>query len=452
MTDLASAPDEITVEQWMAVLQDPETTKPNLLEILQALHARPHHGAGVADLGAELGYPRNPSRPRDPSASQTGRRAAIETRRAAGVIAVVNAFGKALGKNHGLEIRWSNGKRVYWALPFYSAPLPPEGGWPEGEEPEAEYGVDENGFFIWILWPELAEAMERLGLTKAQIQKTRESPMPHAKPQISVEQWMEILQDPATTTVQDRDVFRALYARPHHRAAASQLGADLGRPGTPTQRGASMNRTVVDFGKRLDRKYGLKSWDPTRPGKKQKYWPLPFYSGPHPPEGGWGGRPPVEEYTSENGLFIWILRPELAEAMERLGLVGEAAGLQPETGDIPEAEALTYVEGACKQRWVNAYERDGKARDACLAHHGRSCKACGFDFGGFYGEHGRGFIHVHHLKPLSEIGEAYEVNPKTDLVPLCPNCHAMIHRGREAPLSLEALREIIAEARDEGPL
>lgn len=444
----------ISIELWEKILQDPETTKPNLLEILQTLHARPHHGAGVADLGEELGYPRNPPKPL--SASKTGRTASIETRRAAGVIAVVNAFGKAIGKNHDREIIRSDGSRVCWSLPFYSAPLPPEGGWPEGEEPDEEdYGSDENGFFIWILRPELSLAMERLGMV-GNLREPEEEPTPDAEaepssPKISAARWMDILEDEGTTKPQDLALFQALYARPHHRGAASELGAALGKGGGAQARGASMNRIVVDFGKRLGRNHALEFWESARTGRKRKYWPLPFYSGPRPPEGGWGERPPIDEDTSEDGLFIWILRPELAEAMERLGLASETATIEPETGDIPEDEALTYVEGARKQRWVNAYERDRKARAACLVHHGRICKACGFDFGGFYGDHGEGFIHVHHLKPLSEIGEDYAVNPETDLIPLCPNCHAMIHHGPNAPLSLEALKAIIAEARDGDP-
>ncbi|WP_319822811.1 HNH endonuclease [Klebsiella aerogenes] len=113
---------------------------------------------------------------------------------------------------------------------------------------------------------------------------------------------------------------------------------------------------------------------------------------------------------------------------------------------FPEELAVPtgYIEGAKKQITVNAYERDPKARAACILHHGTTCKGCGFDFERTYGEHGKGFIHVHHLRPLSTLGEGYRVDPETDMVPLCPNCHAMIHRGNEAtPLSLEALRQLI---------
>jgi len=92
----------------------------------------------------------------------------------------------------------------------------------------------------------------------------------------------------------------------------------------------------------------------------------------------------------------------------------------------------TYIEGATKVVTVNKYERDAKARKRCIAHFGCECQVCGFDFEKVYGDLGKGYIHVHHIVPLSEIGEEYEVNPEKDLVPLCPNCHAMIHRTQSA--------------------
>lgn len=93
--------------------------------------------------------------------------------------------------------------------------------------------------------------------------------------------------------------------------------------------------------------------------------------------------------------------------------------------EIPTAER--FWEGALRRITVNAYERDPNARRACIAHFGASCRVCGFDFGAIYGELGAGFIHVHHIRPLSEISAGYEVDPEQDLVPVCPNCHAMLH-------------------------
>ena len=115
---------------------------------------------------------------------------------------------------------------------------------------------------------------------------------------------------------------------------------------------------------------------------------------------------------------------------------------------VPLAEELhdkTYPEGASKKIIVNAYERNPKARAECIKIHGTRCAVCDFDFGKFYGSHGEGFIHVHHLKSLSKIDGSYKVNPKTDLRPVCPNCHAMLHRNKEA-LSIEQLKELIQKA------
>ena len=101
-----------------------------------------------------------------------------------------------------------------------------------------------------------------------------------------------------------------------------------------------------------------------------------------------------------------------------------------------------YFEGAIKKIYVNSYERNSKARQECINHYGTDCSICGFNFGEVYGTLGEGFIHVHHLRDLASIGEKYQVKPIEDLRPVCPNCHAMLHRGTET-LSIEALKAII---------
>lgn len=119
------------------------------------------------------------------------------------------------------------------------------------------------------------------------------------------------------------------------------------------------------------------------------------------------------------------------------------------TGDeeslpLPEEidSTVLLVEGAKQRIWVNRYERDAEARRQCIAHYGARCFVCGFDFGATYGSVGVGFIHVHHLLPLSEIGTAYEVDPVADLRPVCPNCHGIIH-CRRPPYDLEEVRKFL---------
>jgi len=105
----------------------------------------------------------------------------------------------------------------------------------------------------------------------------------------------------------------------------------------------------------------------------------------------------------------------------------------PEQRSFPEElpNLPGVKEGAKRQITVNAYERDPTARPRCIRKWGTACVACGFDFGAVYGELGEGFIHVHHLRQLSSIGEEYELNPEEDLRPVCPNCHAMLHRTKD---------------------
>ncbi|EOQ17198.1 DUF3427 domain-containing protein [Bacillus cereus] len=98
-----------------------------------------------------------------------------------------------------------------------------------------------------------------------------------------------------------------------------------------------------------------------------------------------------------------------------------------------------YTEGATKQVSVNVYERNPVARRKCIEHYGCSCVVCNFNFEKTYGDLGKDFIHVHHLKELHTIGEEYEVDPITDLRPVCPNCHAMLHKRKPA-YSIEELK------------
>ena len=100
-------------------------------------------------------------------------------------------------------------------------------------------------------------------------------------------------------------------------------------------------------------------------------------------------------------------------------------------------------EGHASQVLVNRYERNAEARKKCIVLKGCKCAVCGIDFEKVYGEIGRGFIHVHHVVPLSSIGKDYQINYEKDLVSVCPNCHAMLHR-KNPPYTIDELKELIA--------
>ena len=101
----------------------------------------------------------------------------------------------------------------------------------------------------------------------------------------------------------------------------------------------------------------------------------------------------------------------------------------------------SYFEGTPIKVFVNRYERDLAARAKCIEHHGLRCVGCELDFGERYGKRGAGFIHVHHLSPLKGSKKSRRVDPKKDLRPVCPNCHAMIHR-KEPALTIRELQAI----------
>ena len=107
-----------------------------------------------------------------------------------------------------------------------------------------------------------------------------------------------------------------------------------------------------------------------------------------------------------------------------------------------EVSSDEYHEGTAHQVSVNFYERNPKARRACIYYYGTACIICGFSFEQLYGSIGKGYIHVHHLVPLSTVGEDYQVDPICDLRPICPNCHAMVHR-KHPPYSVDEVQLMV---------
>jgi 5-methylcytosine-specific restriction protein A len=73
-----------------------------------------------------------------------------------------------------------------------------------------------------------------------------------------------------------------------------------------------------------------------------------------------------------------------------------------------------------------------------------SCRVCGFDFLRGYGELGRGFIEAHHTKPVSEL-EPNETVRLQDLLPVCSNCHRMLHRQYPS-MDWKQLKDLVTQA------
>ena len=126
------------------------------------------------------------------------------------------------------------------------------------------------------------------------------------------------------------------------------------------------------------------------------------------------------------------------------------AGLVLLLSSYPQLENQSlHEEGGAYVETSTRYERNPINRQLCLAHKGYRCSVCGVDMGKVYGAPGRRFIEVHHSIPVSEYGHERLIDPLKELYPVCPNCHAMLHR-RKPPYSIEELKAIMQEAEKKG--
>lgn len=108
------------------------------------------------------------------------------------------------------------------------------------------------------------------------------------------------------------------------------------------------------------------------------------------------------------------------------------------------APTRTGVEGGRSLVLVNRFERDLSLREACIDRFGTTCQICGFSFEVVYGDLGRDFCHVHHITPLCSLSGAEKIDPVRDLIPVCANCHAMLHRPSQV-LTPSELREVMGK-------
>ena len=134
--------------------------------------------------------------------------------------------------------------------------------------------------------------------------------------------------------------------------------------------------------------------------------------------------------------------------LQQIGFLEDETSIDESQEEINIAEELSINdaeqlnEGMKKTIVVNTYERNPKAREKCIKYWGVNCAVCEFNFEKIFGKYGKGFIHVHHLVPVSTIGKEYKIDPIQDLRPVCPNCHSMLHRNNP-PLTIEELKNII---------
>lgn len=128
---------------------------------------------------------------------------------------------------------------------------------------------------------------------------------------------------------------------------------------------------------------------------------------------------------------------------DRYSAIAQVETVEVFPDEITETDE-TLLEGKTRKVNINIYERNPVARQQCIDHYGCKCIICDFDFEKKYGNIGQSFIHVHHLIEISTIGSQYSIDPIQDLRPVCPNCHAMIHRRKPA-YSIDEIKEYLTK-------
>jgi hypothetical protein len=86
-------------------------------------------------------------------------------------------------------------------------------------------------------------------------------------------------------------------------------------------------------------------------------------------------------------------------------------------------------------------ERSIANRNRCIEIFGTQCQVCEIKLSEIYGELAEDFIHVHHVESIAKTGPRW-IDPSKDLIPVCPNCHSMLHR-RDPPIMPNDLRKIL---------
>lgn len=218
---------------------------------------------------------------------------------------------------------------------------------------------------------------------------------------ITIDQWLTVLTEVDLISDQVKEALVAFGNSENYTSRSSEVGKNFDYSNS-----GGVNLLFANYGKRVVKHLEIETHDHLTKDRKA-YWPLFFYG------------------FYDQSLFNWQLREELVDAMIELEWINGSAGYQ---NYVDEHD--TYFEGKKRVSQIVSYERNAEARQKCIDHYGCLCYVCKFDFQKEFGDLGKGYIHVHHRKRTAYSGKEHEVNPIEDLIPLCPNCHAMIHKRK----------------------
>lgn len=400
---------ELTKEQFIQILLDKEITKPEDMLVFQTIYSFEGHKAYASQVGRILGI--EGTRPASPVNLQIGR------------------FAKRIAKKYdiGFTIR-SNQKYKFWDVFF--------DGWEEGQ------------FFVWQLKPNLIKALEEADLTNNKDISVKLYNMQY-KNDIKKE-YVETRESIRLTfpeaydfLVQIEDLlYKGFYVGTHKNlhfyykssflfyfskissrviGFSSKYNGNI-KNGTVNNSDYFFNiftSKLADLKNDMDNSFEIDNRD---------------------------GFKIIVNRTDKSKIFFKILLDSLFELsgkgnlLELSNEINKLANEQQIHIDFGNATDEKFLEGIQKIIATTVYERNPKAREECLNHWNYNCVVCGCNFENIYGELGKNYIHVHHINQISTIKKEYEINPIEDLRPVCPNCHAMLHKGK---LTIEELKKRI---------
>ena len=78
------------------------------------------------------------------------------------------------------------------------------------------------------------------------------------------------------------------------------------------------------------------------------------------------------------------------------------------------------------------------------------CLVCNFDFYKAYSNYGKDYIEIHHIEPVHKNdmrgSKMTLIKALKKVVPVCSNCHRMIHRKKGQLLPVEKLKAIVTNS------
>jgi 5-methylcytosine-specific restriction enzyme A len=394
-------PPHITKDHFIDILLDKDLLQPDDLIIFQTLYSLDKQEASASELARIIGW----------------------TDKGA-VVGRIVGLGKRIVKKHNIQPRErEDGSKAFWDF-FFT-------------------GYYKGTFFIYQLKPELKEALESCGLTKnikpISLQNAylfvwnpdKWSQWTDPKHEPYIEKNIEELKNTGKVTL--------MWSCRSHKSIRPGDRAFLAKVGTAP-------RGIFGSGKVVSEPFLSQHWNGADKDFPRVLIEFDVLLNPekdsiltldHLDKGNLA----KQQWTPQSsGISI---RPEALEELDKEWfefLRTQEIRYNPfsETTDTKQ----TFLEGAATQVTQTRYERNVFARNQCLTHYGYSCSVCDFNFEKFYGNLGYKFIHVHHLTQVATRKQEYKVDPIHDLRPVCPNCHAMLHK-QNPPLTIEELKGMI---------